>query len=260
MNPHTPKWTPIMGVQIPNGFPNFHSTISGVKTHRLEEFFISLESYWNVYVWNGLALLIWTSKTQVMAKRKVGSLKVRNWPDLLTCRWHATYHWKVVDEGYNFASDLIVIRGLHEKLWAPKIAKIPTVGISKFLGKSQKTIWMWPSWKGAEYTIRGKVMASPKSGPWWISWIRVTRDSSWHQKCSNYALTTLCWFCVGPCKWSLLILPSPILELQHTPLPLQSAESQGACTELLTFPMFTTLDSSWVYQGAWERVNKYVVL
>jgi hypothetical protein len=32
--------------------------------------------------------------------------------------------------------------------------------------QEKKTIWMWAPWRGAEYTIRGKVVASPKSGPW----------------------------------------------------------------------------------------------
>jgi hypothetical protein len=32
--------------------------------------------------------------------------------------------------GYNFASNLISIRGLHAKLWAPKVARVPTLGIS----------------------------------------------------------------------------------------------------------------------------------
>jgi hypothetical protein len=36
--------------------------------------------------------------------------------------------WKVLDEGYNFASDLISIQGLHAKLWGPKVAGIPTFG------------------------------------------------------------------------------------------------------------------------------------
>jgi len=36
-----------------------------------------------------------------------------------------------LDEGYNFASDLISIEGLHAKLWGPKIARIPTLGISR---------------------------------------------------------------------------------------------------------------------------------
>jgi hypothetical protein len=58
------------------------------------------------------------------------SLKVKNRPNFLVCRWRATYRWKVLDEGYNFASDLISIRGLHTKLWAPKVVRIPTVRIS----------------------------------------------------------------------------------------------------------------------------------
>jgi len=32
----------------------------------------------------------------------------------------------------------------------------------------QNAIWMWASWKGIEYTVRGKVVASPKSEPWWV--------------------------------------------------------------------------------------------
>ncbi len=56
-------------------------------------------------------------------------LKVRNHPNFITFRWCATYHWKDFDEGYNFALDLISIEGLHTKLWAPKVAKVPIVGI-----------------------------------------------------------------------------------------------------------------------------------
>jgi hypothetical protein len=39
-----------------------------------------------------------------------------------------------------------------------------------------------------------------------------------------------------------------------TLLPLQSVESQGVCLEFLIFLLFYTLDSSWVYQWAWECV------
>jgi len=39
--------------------------------------------------------------------------------------------------------------------------------LGDFVGvPGQKAIWMWASWKGAEYTIGGKVVASPKSRPW----------------------------------------------------------------------------------------------
>ncbi len=34
---------------------------------------------------------------------------------------------KALDEGYNFVSDLISIEGLHIKLWACKIMKVPAV-------------------------------------------------------------------------------------------------------------------------------------
>jgi hypothetical protein len=70
-----------------------------------------------------------------MAKRKVGSqivkLKVGNHPDFLACWWHATYRWKVLNEGYKFVLDLISIKGLHTKLWAPKETKVLTLGISR---------------------------------------------------------------------------------------------------------------------------------
>jgi hypothetical protein len=35
-----------------------------------------------------------------------------------------------LEEGYNFVSDLISIKGLHTKLWAPKVAGVPSLGIS----------------------------------------------------------------------------------------------------------------------------------
>jgi len=45
------------------------------------------------------------------------------------CRWHTTYRLKAFDEGYNLDLDLISIRGLHTKLWGPKVARIPTLAI-----------------------------------------------------------------------------------------------------------------------------------
>jgi hypothetical protein len=57
-------------------------------------------------------------------------LKVKNWPNFHACRWRATYRWKALDEGYNFAWNLIFIRGLHVKLWRPKIAGVSTLAIS----------------------------------------------------------------------------------------------------------------------------------
>ncbi len=47
------------------------------------------------------------------------------------CKWRPTCSWKSLDKGYNFALDLISIKGLHAKLWAPKVAGVPTVGTLK---------------------------------------------------------------------------------------------------------------------------------
>ncbi len=50
-----------------------------------------------------------------------------------------TYFLKDLDEGYNFVSNLISIRGLHAKLWAPKVIGVPTLGISGLPLGSPKT-------------------------------------------------------------------------------------------------------------------------
>ncbi len=93
-------------------------------------------------------------------------LKVQNWPNFLACRRCATYHWKSFNKGYNFSSDFIIIGGLHMKLWAPKVAKVLVGNL-----RGQNAIWMWPPWRGVENTIRGKVVASPKSKLWWVLWV-----------------------------------------------------------------------------------------
>jgi len=41
-----------------------------------------------------------------------------------------TYRWKALNEGYNFALDLISIRGLHKNLWRPKVTGVPILVIS----------------------------------------------------------------------------------------------------------------------------------
>jgi hypothetical protein len=59
-------------------------------------------------------------------------LKVENWPNFLTCKWHATHSWKDLNERIFFSLDLISIRGLHTKLWGPKVARVSTLRISRF--------------------------------------------------------------------------------------------------------------------------------
>jgi hypothetical protein len=102
-------------------------------------------------------------------------LNIKNHPNFLTCRWCATYRWKALDEGYNFAWNFISIGGLYAKLWAPKVTGVPVVGISGLAFRSLGTndIWVLVPWLGTKYSIKGKVVVSPKFGPWWVLWVRV---------------------------------------------------------------------------------------
>ncbi len=72
------------------------------------------------------------------------------------------------DEGYNFSSNLISIKGLHTKLWGPKVTKVPTLEISKLPFGSPKTKCHLDVGlvERTKYNIRGKVVASPKSKSW----------------------------------------------------------------------------------------------
>jgi len=86
-------------------------------------------------------------------------LKVRNHLELLVCKWCATYCWKALDKGYNFVLNLISIEGFQKKLWASKVVGVSILRISRL----PKT-WEFRDKK----TIKGKVVASPKSGLWWV--------------------------------------------------------------------------------------------
>jgi hypothetical protein len=103
-----------------------------------------LKRFWNLDVWNGLTWPIWTFETQDMAKRRViwflttKSLKSPWFPCVqVTC--HISL--ETFDKGYNFASDLISIGGLHTKLWASKLVGILVVGISGLPLGSPETKW-----------------------------------------------------------------------------------------------------------------------
>jgi hypothetical protein len=115
-------------------------------------------------------------------------LKVENSPDFLLCKCNSTYHWKALDKGYNFALDLISIEGLHTKSWESQLWEFrdSNLGVSR-----QNDIWVLVPWPDIEYTIRGKVVASPKSELWCVLCTKVL------QLHTNQLVV---WFCVGPCE------------------------------------------------------------
>jgi hypothetical protein len=96
------------------------------------------------------------------------------------------------------------------KFMGPQGCKNPNFGTPR-----KNDIWVLVPWPYTEYIIRGKVMASPKSGLWWVLWGRVCSWFVRAPKCSNYVLTNLLF---GLCRtmWVIELLvniPSPISEL-----------------------------------------------
>jgi hypothetical protein len=55
----------------------------------------------------------------------------------------------------------------------------------------KRAIWMWPRWRAAENTIRGKVVASPESGPWWVKWVQMPVACPSTQGCFQMLLVPL---------------------------------------------------------------------
>jgi hypothetical protein len=124
-------------------------------------------------------------------------LKVKNHFKLRACKWHATYCWKSLDEGYNFSLKLVPIKGLHKK-------------------------W-WESWE--KMTFGCALMVSHreyyKGGRWWLPPSLGCDESNEfmyahglfvHQKCSNHALTNLLF---GLCRSIWIIDPFVIHSNPH---------------------------------------------
>jgi hypothetical protein len=75
------------------------------------------------------------------------------------------------------------------KIMGPKVARVPTLGISGDPG--QNDIWVLVPWPSTKYTIRGKAVTSPPSPGYGESCeFMFACGSSVHQS-SNYALTNL---------------------------------------------------------------------
>jgi len=125
-------------------------------------------------------------------------LKVKNRPNLLACKWCATYCWKDLDEGYNFALKLISIRGLHVKLWRPKVAGVLTLAISGFplgghgtkshldVGPVERRIIYYKGEGDGFPQVQAVVSLVSPSCPWLVLAPKVL------QLCTNHLVLVLC--------------------------------------------------------------------
>jgi hypothetical protein len=114
----------------------------------------------------------------------------------------------------------------------------------------RNVIWVLVPWPSTEYTIRGKVVAPPKSRSWWILWVHVCpwliRAPKALKLCTNQLVI---WFVqVHVHNWCLSFFLIPISGLQHAPLPPKCCEP-GTMPQLFTLPLFSPQTHIWVYQG-----------
>jgi len=124
--------------------------------------------------------------------------------------------------------------------------KVPTLGISGIPLGSLRTNWHLVIGPMARHRVyyMGKVAVSPKSELWWVLWVRVCPWLICAPKCFNSTLTNLLFgLCMLVWLIELLInLPSPILELQHAPLPLKCYEP-GYAPQFFFLSLSAPLDS-----------------
>jgi hypothetical protein len=173
-------------------------------------------------------------------------LKVENLPNFLMCRWHVTHRWKSFNKGYNFASGLISIEGLHTKLWAPKVVGVPTLGISGLPLRSPRKKWHLGASSVARHIVyyKGEGGGFPQVQAMVSLWVCVCLCFVGAPKCSNYALTKLLFrLCRFVWVIELLVnLLSLIPKLQHAPPPPKCYEP-GSTPQLLFLPLSSLLDS-----------------
>jgi hypothetical protein len=151
-------------------------------------------------------------------------------------KWRATYYWKALNEGYNFALDLISIRGLHAKLWAPKVAGVPTLAISGLplgtkchldVGLVERHIVYYKVGGGGFPQVQAVVSLVSLSCMWLFLGLKV------FQLCTNHLVLVLCrlvwvseacqFFLVPSWSSSTPLYPSKVLRTrERAPTPCSS--------------------------------------
>jgi hypothetical protein len=160
-------------------------------------------------------------------------------------RWCATYCWKALDKGYNFALNLILIWGLHTKLWAPKVAGVSTLGISGLPLGNLGTKWHLGAGPVAMHRVDYKEEGGGLSQVWAVVSL-VSPCLLVACSCTKVlqldANQLVIWFVQVCVSESLVNLPSPTSKFQHAPLP-PKCYKLGSTPQLLFLPMFSPLDS-----------------
>jgi hypothetical protein len=175
--------------------------------------------------------------------------KVRNRPDLLSCRGRATYRWKALNESYNFASDRIAIQGLLAKLWGSKVARVPFGAISglplESPGKkshldvaSVKSYRVYYKGEGGGFPqVQVVVSLMCPCCSWLVLAPRVL------QLCTNHFVWVVCRLVWVSEACQLFLVPS---RSSNTPLYPSKCCELGSVLRLLLLLLFSTWAHIWV--------------
>jgi hypothetical protein len=122
----------------------------------------------------------------------------------------------------------------------------------------QNDIWVLVPWLGTKYTIRWKVVASPKFGSWWILWICGYLWLVCAPKFPTMHWLTSCLVCACLFEWlsclSIFLVPSRNSSMPF--YPSKCCEPRSA-PQLFIFPLSSHLDLWWIHQGAWGFISCY---
>jgi hypothetical protein len=253
MNPHTPKWTPTLGVGeswSPKGTPKTSERdLRGQISMACGALYINEKLLKRRCLkWARIAHLdIWNT-SYGQKKAHIGPKE--------GCRQRAIYRWKALDESYNFASDRIAIGALHKKLCALKVPGVPVGGISGVPRGSPAGVPGEKSHLDVGPVERHKVYYKgeggdfPKSGPWWIKWVQ---GCPWLflapkvlQLCTNHFVRVLCKLVWVSEACQLLLVPS---RSSNPPLYPSKGCELGSVPRLLLFPLPFTWTHIWVLPG-----------
>jgi len=178
--------------------------------------------------------------------------KVGNRPDLLSFRQLATYRWKALDEGYNFASNRISIRGLLAKLWGSKFARVLVGAISGLpngspgekshlnVGPVERCRVYYKGEGGGFPQVWAVVNLVCPCCPWLILARKVL------QLCTNHLIRVVCkpvWMSEA-CQ--LFLVPS---RNSNTPLYPSRCCELKSMPQLRPLPLFYTWTHFWILQG-----------
>jgi hypothetical protein len=182
MNPHTPKWTPTLGVGVPMDSRIFIKQFQGSRLIRLKSYLYhwkaietQMPKMGSHYPFKYLKHKLWPKKrARVKVSIWLSTIKSQKSPQFPYVQV-ACHIWLKISR---LELQLCFRPHLNQRS-TKKCMDFQSCGQSQFwefwdsnLGVlGQNDIWVLVSRPSTKNNIRGKVMASPKSRSWWVLWI-----------------------------------------------------------------------------------------